>query len=164
MQQVKERKIDLMDNIYITKLLLKDNIKDVDGHPNSSPSKIKGALAIDIKNKQLVKFNCKSLILASGGYTRVYSISSSRNYEHYGEGIDLAYDAGVDLVDMEMVQFHPTGMVWPENALGTLATEAIRGEGGILLNSKNERFMKKYYPERMELGPRDVVARAFTTR
>jgi succinate dehydrogenase/fumarate reductase flavoprotein subunit len=59
-----------------------------------------------------------------------------------------------------MVQFHPTGMVWPEIALGTLATEAIRGEGGILLNSKNERFMEKYYPERMELGPRDVVARA----
>ena len=160
MQQVKERKIDLMDNIYITKLLLKDNIENVDGHPNSSSSKIKGAIGMDIKDKQLVKFNCKSLILASGGYTRVYSISSSRNYEHYGEGIDLAYEAGVDLVDMEMVQFHPTGMVWPENSLGTLATEAIRGEGGILLNSKNERFMKKYYPERMELGPRDVVARA----
>jgi succinate dehydrogenase / fumarate reductase, flavoprotein subunit len=64
------------------------------------------------------------------------------------------------LVDMEMVQFHPTGMVWPEKALGTLATEAIRGEGGILLNSKGERFMKNYYPERMELGPRDIVARA----
>jgi succinate dehydrogenase flavoprotein subunit len=61
---------------------------------------------------------------------------------------------------MEMVQFHPTGMVWPEKALGTLATEAIRGEGGILLNSKGERFMKNYDPERMELGPRDVVARA----
>ena len=61
---------------------------------------------------------------------------------------------------MEMVQFHPTGMVWPERAHGTLATEAIRGEGGILLNSKGERFMKNYYPERMELGPRDVVARA----
>ena len=160
MKQVNERKIDIMDNIYITKLLLKDNIENVDGHSNSLPSKIKGAIGIDIKEKQLVKFNCKSLILASGGYTRVYSISSSRNYEHYGEGIELAYEAGVDLVDMEMVQFHPTGMVWPENALGTLATEAIRGEGGILLNSKNERFMKKYYPERMELGPRDVVARA----
>jgi len=160
MQQVKERKIDLMDNVYITKLLFKDNIENVDGHPNSSSSKIKGAIGMDIKDKQLVKFNCKSLILASGGYTRVYSISSSRNYEHYGEGIDLAYEAGVDLVDMEMVQFHPTGMVWPENSLGTLATEAIRGEGGILLNSKNERFMKEYYPERMELGPRDVVARA----
>ena len=160
MKQVNERKIDIMDNIYITKLLLKDNIENVDGPSNSLPSKIKGAIGIDIKEKQLVKFNCKSLILASGGYTRVYSISSSRNYEHYGEGIELAYEAGVDLVDMEMVQFHPTGMVWPENALGTLATEAIRGEGGILLNSKNERFMKKYYPERMELGPRDVVARA----
>ena len=61
---------------------------------------------------------------------------------------------------MEMVQFHPTGMVWPEKAVGTLATEAIRGEGGILLNSKGERFMKNYYPERMEPGPRDVVARA----
>ena len=59
-----------------------------------------------------------------------------------------------------MVQFHPTGMVWPEKASGTLATEAIRGEGGILLNSKGERFMKNYYPERMELGPRDIVARA----
>jgi succinate dehydrogenase/fumarate reductase flavoprotein subunit len=61
---------------------------------------------------------------------------------------------------MEMVQFHPTGMVWPRKALGTLATEAIRGEGGILLNSKGERFMKNYYPQRMELGPRDIVARA----
>jgi succinate dehydrogenase/fumarate reductase flavoprotein subunit len=61
---------------------------------------------------------------------------------------------------MEMVQFHPTGMVWPEKAVGTLATEAIRGEGGILLNSNGERFMKNYYPQRMELGPRDVVARA----
>ena len=101
-----------------------------------------------------------SLILATGGYTRVYSVSSSRIFENYGEGVALAYEAGVDLVDMEMVQFHPTGMVWPEKALGTLVTEAIRGEGGILLNSKGERFMKNYYPERMELGPRDIVARA----
>jgi succinate dehydrogenase / fumarate reductase, flavoprotein subunit len=95
----------------------------------------------------------KSLILAAGGYTRVYAVSSSRIFENYGEGITLAYEAGVDLVDMEMVQFHPTGMVWPEEAVGTLATEAIRGEGGILLNSKGERFMKNYDPERMELGP-----------
>jgi succinate dehydrogenase/fumarate reductase flavoprotein subunit len=87
-------------------------------------------------------------------------VSSSRIFENYGEGIALAYEAGVDLVDMEMVQFHPTGMVWPEKAVGTLATEAIRGEGGILLNSRGERFMKNYDPERMELGPRDVVARA----
>ena len=110
----------------------------------------------------MVIFECRySLILTgAGGYTRVYAVSSSRIFENYGEGVTLAYEVGADLVDMEMVQFHPTGMVWPEKALGTLATEAIRGEGGILLNTKGERFMKNYYPERMELGPRDVVARA----
>jgi succinate dehydrogenase/fumarate reductase flavoprotein subunit len=121
---------------------------------------VKGAIGIDIEKKEIVIFECKSLILAAGGYTRVYSVSSSRIFENYGEGVALAYEAGADLVDMEMVQFHPTGMVWPEKALGTLATEAIRGEGGKLLNSKGERFMKNYYPERMELGPRDIVARA----
>ncbi|MGB7639532.1 MAG: FAD-binding protein, partial [Nitrososphaeraceae archaeon] len=99
-------------------------------------------------------------ILAAGGYTRIYKVSSSRVSENCGEGVTLAYEAGADLVDMEMVQFHPTGMTWPKEAAGRLATEAIRGEGGILLNSKGERFMKNYYPERMELGPRDVVARA----
>ena len=121
---------------------------------------IKGALGINIEKKVIVIFECNSLILAAGGYTRVYSVSSSRIFENYGEGVALAYEAGTDLVDMEMVQFHPTGMVWPEKALGTLATEAIRGEGGILLNSEGERFMKRYDPQRMELGPRDVVARA----
>ena len=73
----------------------------------------------------------------------------------------LAYEAGADLVDMELVEFHPTEVVWREKALGTLATEAIRGEGGILLNSKGERFMKNYYPKiEWEAGPRDIVARA----
>ena len=162
LQQVNDRKISIMDNIYITKLLVTDNKGkgNSESSSSSSHSQIIGALGIDTIKKQPIKLSCNSLILASGGYTRVYSVSSSRNYEHYGEGIDLAYEVGVDLVDMEMVQFHPTGMVWPENALGTLATEAIRGEGGILLNSKNERFMEKYYPTRMELGPRDVVARS----
>jgi succinate dehydrogenase / fumarate reductase, flavoprotein subunit len=160
MQQAIERKIAIMDNVHVTRLLVTNYMDDTGEQSNSSPYKVKGAIGIDVKNKQVVKFGCQSLIIASGGYTRVYSVSSSRNYEHYGEGIELAYEAGIDLVDMEMVQFHPTGMVWPEIALGTLATEAIRGEGGILLNSKNERFMEKYYPERMELGPRDVVARA----
>lgn len=160
MRQVMERKITIIDDIYVTKLLVENDQVRQNEKSNPFRCKIKGAIGIDIKRRHLVKFDCKSMILATGGYTRVYSVSSSRNYEHYGEGIELAYEAGVDLVDMEMVQFHPTGMVYPENALGTLATEAIRGEGGILLNSRNERFMKKYYPERMELGPRDVVARA----
>src|ERR671913_2207947 len=186
MEQVNQRKIKIIDNVYITKLLL---TSDSDGgdddldreRPSSSATgtattrieeqvvneeeeeqqnAVKGAFGVDLENKEFATFECNSLILAAGGYTRVYAVSSSRIFENYGEGIALAYEAGVDLIDMEMVQFHPTGMVWPEKALGTLATEAIRGEGGILLNSKGERFMKNYYPERMELGPRDIVARA----
>jgi succinate dehydrogenase / fumarate reductase flavoprotein subunit len=160
MDQVQQRNIEIIDNVYITKLLKSGNINGKGTPPEKEEEAVKGALGIDIEKKEIVIFECKSLILAAGGYTRVYSVSSSRIFENYGEGVALAYEAGADLVDMEMVQFHPTGMVWPEKALGTLATEAIRGEGGILLNSKGERFMKNYDPERMELGPRDVVARA----
>jgi succinate dehydrogenase/fumarate reductase flavoprotein subunit len=155
LDQVRLRKIEILDHIYITKLLKSGDVGEIEEVPE-----IKGAIGIDTKKKEIVLFECKSLILATGGYTRVYAVSSSRIFENYGEGVALAYEAGIDLVDMEMVQFHPTGMVWPEKALGILATEAIRGEGGVLLNSKGERYMKNYYPERMELGPRDVVARA----
>ncbi|HZL23857.1 MAG TPA: FAD-binding protein, partial [Nitrososphaeraceae archaeon] len=157
LEQVNQRQIDVLDDIYILKLLKADieNVKR-----EKEETEIIGAFGIDFKNKEFVIFKCRALILASGGYTRVYDISSSRSFENFGEGLVFAYEAGADLVDMEMVQFHPTGMVWPEKALGTLATEAIRGEGGFLLNSKGERYMKNYYPERMELGPRDVVARA----
>src|SRR5215216_671968 len=164
MEQVQQRKIEIIDNIYVTKLLKSVNVNGEgpagEKEGEGEEEEVKGAIGIDIEKKEIVIFECKSLILGAGGYTRVYSVSSSRIFENYGEGVALAYEAGADLVDMEMVQFHPTGMVWPEKALGTLATEAIRGEGGILLNSKGERFMKNYYPKRMELGPRDVVARA----
>jgi succinate dehydrogenase flavoprotein subunit len=154
--QVSQRKIEIVDDVYITKLLKSDYVLE----KKETAEEVKGAIGIDFKEKEIVIFECKSLILATGGYTRVYAVSSSRIFENYGDGVTLAYEAGADLGDMEMVQFHPTGMVWPEKALGTLATEAIRGEGGILLNSQGERFMKNYYPERMELGPRDIVARA----
>ena len=162
MEQISKRKIEIMDNVYIIKILKSNDIngKGPAGEENVEQDEVKGALGISIENREIIVFKCKSLIIAAGGYTRVYSVSSSRIFENYGEGIALAYEAGADLVDMEMVQFHPTGMVWPEKALGTLATEAIRGEGGVLLNSRGERFMKNYYPKRMELGPRDVVARA----
>lgn len=158
MNQVNQRKIKIMDDIYITQLLLRSD--EEEEKKESISKEISGAIGIDLNKKKIVLFECKSVILATGGYTRVYSTSSSRIFENYGEGIFLAYRSGIELVDMEMVQFHPTGMVWPDKASGTLATEAIRGEGGILLNSLNERFMKNYYPERMELGPRDIVARA----
>jgi succinate dehydrogenase flavoprotein subunit len=176
MEQVNQRNIKIIDNVYITKILkskdyvneggeappssLSSSISMAATHKEQEEEQVRGAFGVDLENNESVTFECESLILAAGGYTRVYSVSSSRIFENYGEGIALAYDAGIDLVDMEMVQFHPTGMVWPDQAVGTLATEAIRGEGGILLNSKGERFMKNYDPERMELGPRDVVARA----
>jgi succinate dehydrogenase / fumarate reductase flavoprotein subunit len=155
LDQIAQRKIEIVDDVYITRLLVSGGVSK-----KRELTEVEGAFGININTKEIVTFECKSLILAAGGYTRVYSVSSSRIFENYGEGMALAYEAGVDLVDMEMVQFHPTGMVWPEKALGILATEAIRGEGGILLNSKGERYMKNYYPERMELGPRDIVARA----
>jgi succinate dehydrogenase / fumarate reductase, flavoprotein subunit len=161
MDQVDQRGIEIIDNVYITKLLKSSGVnREESAEEETEWDEVKGALGINIERKEILIFECSSLILATGGYTRVYSVSSSRIFENYGEGVTLAYEAGVDLVDMEMVQFHPTGMVWPEKALGTLATEAIRGEGGILLNLKGERFMKNYYPERMELGPRDIMARA----
>jgi succinate dehydrogenase / fumarate reductase flavoprotein subunit len=167
MKQVRLRKIKFVDNVYITKLLLKstgiEKTKVAQGNGKEKEKKeeeILGAMGVDLKRKKIIMFKAKCVILATGGYTRVYPVSSSRIFENYGDGVALAYEAGVDLVDMEMVQFHPTGMVWPNKAMGTLATEAIRGEGGILLNSRGERFMKNYYPQRMELGPRDVVARS----
>ncbi len=165
MKQVRLRKIKFVDNVYITKLLKSTDIEKTEGAKEKrkgkeEEEKILGAIGIDLKRKKIIIFKAKYVILATGGYTRVYPVSSSRNFENYGDGVALAYEAGVDLVDMEMVQFHPTGMVWPKKAEGTLATEAIRGEGGILLNSRGERFMKNYYPQRMELGPRDVVARS----
>ncbi len=111
------RKIKIIDDIYITKLLKSGIAND---EKEKVVEEITGAIGIDIKNKEVVVFHCKSLILAAGGYTRVYEVSSSRIFENYGEGMALAYEAGADLVDMEMVQFNPTGMVWPEKARGTL--------------------------------------------
>jgi succinate dehydrogenase/fumarate reductase flavoprotein subunit len=123
MDQVILRKIEIIDDVYITKLLKSDNLS-----VKKEATKITGAVGINFRKKEFVIFECKSLILAVGGYTRVYAVSSSRSFENHGEGMVLAYEAGADLVDMEMVQFHPTGMVWPEKALGVLATEAIRGK------------------------------------
>ena len=101
-----------------------------------------------------------SIIVAAGGHTRLWRKSSSRRNENTGDGFFLGLKAGCKLSDMEMVQFHPTGMVVPEEMAGTLVTEAVRGEGGKLVNSDGERFMKNYDSERMELSTRDRVAMA----
>lgn len=148
--QVRKRRIRLIGDLFIFSLL-QDN------------GRIAGAIGIDFRSGRIVVFNSKAVILAAGGYTKVYSRSSSRSFENHGDGAALAFGMGIPLVDMEMVQFHPTGMVYPASAAGTLVTEAVRGEGGILLNSKLERFMKRYDPKNMELGPRDFVARSVYT-
>jgi succinate dehydrogenase / fumarate reductase flavoprotein subunit len=88
---------------------------------------------------------------------------TSNSWESTGDGTALAYEVGAQLRDMEMVQFHPTGMVWPAGVRGILVTEGVRGEGGVLRNKDGERFMERYDPERMELSSRDVVARAINS-
>ena len=98
--------------------------------------------------------------MAAGGHTRIWRRSTSRRDENTGDGFALALQAGASLSNMELVQFHPTGMVMPEEMAGTLVTEAVRGEGGRLCNSLGERFMQRYDPERMELSARDRVALA----
>jgi len=105
-------------------------------------------------------FLADAVVLAAGGHTRIWRRSSSRRDENTGDGMYLALRAGCRLQDMELVQFHPTGMVAPEEAAGTLVTEAVRGEGGHLKNALGERFMSRYDPERMELSARDRVALA----
>jgi succinate dehydrogenase / fumarate reductase flavoprotein subunit len=109
-----------------------------------------------------VVFEARAVVLATGGLGRCYRITSN-SWESTGDGHALAYQAGAELVDMEFVQFHPTGMVWPPGVIGLLVTEAVRGEGGILRNVEGERFMERYDAKRMELSTRDVVARAIYT-
>jgi succinate dehydrogenase / fumarate reductase flavoprotein subunit len=119
-----------------------------------------GALAFDQDSGERTAFFADAVILATGGHTRVWRRSSSRRDENNGDGMYLALRAGSRLQDMELVQFHPTGMVGPEYLSGTLVTEAVRGEGGRLFNSEGERFMSRYDSRRMELSTRDRIALA----
>lgn len=99
-----------------------------------------GAFAYDRERGRFRLFKAKSVVLATGGIGRAYRITSN-SWEYTGDGHALAYEAGAELVDMEFVQFHPTGMVWPPSVQGILVTEGVRGEGGVLKNNKGDRFM-----------------------
>jgi succinate dehydrogenase / fumarate reductase, flavoprotein subunit len=124
--------------------------------------RVAGAFAYWRENGRFVVFKAKAVVLATGGIGKAWPITSN-SWEYTGDGMALAYEVGAELMDMEFVQFHPTGMVWPPGVQGLLVTEAVRGEGGILRNKLGERFMEKYDPKRMELSTRDVVARAIYT-
>ena len=148
--------------------------------------KINGMLAYWRETGRFVIFKAKAIIFATGGAGKAWSVTSN-SWEYTGDGAGMAYRAGAELMDLEFTQFHPTGMVWPPSVKGILVTEGVRGEGGVLLNNKNERFMFNYIPEKFasetadtieegerwlagdtearrppELLTRDVVARAIT--
>jgi len=153
-----------------------DLIKDGD--------RISGMVGMWRDNGEFIIFKCRAVILATGGGGKAWKITSN-SWEYTGDGYGMAYEAGAELMDMEFTQFHPTGMVWPPSVRGTLVTEGVRGEGGILTNSENKRFMYDNIPGRFaaetadseeeanrwlagdkdarrppELLTRDVVARA----
>ncbi len=148
--------------------------------------RVVGAFGYRRDTGKFVVFRAKSIVLATGGWGRMYQFTSN-SWEGTGDGLQMAYEAGAELLDMEMIQFHPTGMAWPPGMRGILVTEGVRGEGGILKNNKGERFMfnpdytpplykgqfaetaeegerwledKKNNRRPPELLPRDVVARA----
>ena len=105
-----------------------------------------GAIGYWRTTGDMVVFRAKAVVLATGGIGRAYQVTSN-SWEYSGDGHALAYEAGAELIDMEFVQFHPTGMVWPPGVRGLLVTEAVRGEGGILRNNENDRFMWRYLPD-----------------
>jgi succinate dehydrogenase / fumarate reductase flavoprotein subunit len=121
-----------------------------------------GAVGYRRASGDFLAFAAGAVVLATGGGGRSFRITSN-SWECFGDGYQLAYEVGAELVDMEFVQFHPTGMVNPPGVVGLLVTEAVRGEGGILRNNEGERFMERYDPKRMELSTRDVVARSIFT-
>lgn len=146
-REVDRRGIEIIERVYVADLLSRDG-------------QVNGAFGFELATGREVIVQAGAVVLAAGGHIHIYHRSSSRRRENTGDGMALAFAAGASLADMELVQFHPSGMVSPVELEGTLVTEAVRGEGGRLLNSNGERFMARYDAERMELSTRDRVALA----
>jgi len=116
--------------------------------------RVVGAFGYERERGRFKIFGAKAVVLATGGIGRAYKITSN-SWEYTGDGHALAYEAGADLIDMEFVQFHPTGMVWPPSVMGILVTEGVRAEGGILLNKDGKRFMFESIPENYQAHTAD---------
>ncbi|OGP92262.1 MAG: fumarate reductase (quinol) flavoprotein subunit [Deltaproteobacteria bacterium RBG_16_47_11] len=144
-EQVMGLQIPIYEEWYVLSLVIEDG-------------RCVGVLALNFFQEETVPIYAKVLLLATGGYGRIYHRSTNAVI-NTGSGCFLAYQAGVPLEDMEFVQFHPTSLY----GANILITEGARGEGGYLINAKGERFMERYAPHLMELGPRDIVARAIQT-
>lgn len=119
-------------------------------------NQLQGVVALSVKDGEIMPIKAKSIVIATGGAGRMYWLRTTNPFTSTGDGMAAAFRAGIPLKDPEMIQFHPTGLA----STGILMSEAVRGEGGYLLNKDGERFMKRYAPEKMELATRDVVAKA----
>jgi succinate dehydrogenase / fumarate reductase flavoprotein subunit len=142
--------VPIVSTVYVTRILVEDGA-------------VFGAYGFDLVDGSRYLIHADAVILAAGGHTRIWRRTSSRRDENTGDAMRLAVGAGARVRDAELVQFHPSGLIAPENTAGTLVSEAARGEGGRLLNKFGERFMGRYDPERMELSTRDRVALACYT-
>lgn len=138
--------VEILDETIILNILTGDD------------NEFEGIIAYSLREKKALHLRAPCLVLASGGAGRLFA-TTTNPLETTGECYVLGHDIGIELRDLEMFQFHPTTLCWPASARGVLVTEAARGIGGILLNSKHERFMERY-DERLELAPRDVVSRS----
>lgn len=134
---------------FLQEWYLLDLVKDANGH-------VGGAVVWNMKEGKVEQIKAKAIILSTGGAGRIFWTRTTNPFLSTGDGMAVAFRAGNGLKDMEMIQFHPTGL----GRTGILMSEAVRGEGGYLLNAEGERFMKKYAPNKMELASRDVVAKA----
>ena len=117
--------------------------------------RVAGVLAYWRPTGEFILFRAKSIVLASGGIGKAWRVTSN-SWEYTGDGMAMAYSVGAELLGMEFVQFHPTGMVWPPSVRGTLVTEGVRGEGGVLTNSEGDRFMFRYIPELYQADTADT--------
>jgi succinate dehydrogenase / fumarate reductase, flavoprotein subunit len=142
--------VPIIDTMYVTRILTRDGV-------------VFGAYGFDVGDGTRYVVHADAVVLAAGGHTRIWRRTSSRRDENTGDAFRLALTAGARIRDPELVQFHPSGLLGPEDAAGTLVSEAARGEGGILRNRLGERFMQRYDPARMELSTRDRVALAAYT-
>lgn len=141
-EQALQRGVQFYSEWYCLDLIMEDGV-------------CRGIVALDILSGEIHAMQAKAVMFGTGGYGRAYQITSNA-YANTGDGVAIAYNAGIPLMDMEFVQFHPTGLY----RHGILMSEACRGEGGYLINSLDERFMEKYAPDKMELAPRDLVSRS----
>lgn len=148
-EELRRRQIEIIDEVFATSLL-------------HNKTRIAGVSVIDIRTGKFQIFRASAIVMATGGAGRIFDVTTNAQAD-VGSGYAIGYKAGVELIDMEQFQFHPTGAAIPPAARGRLVTEGVRGEGGILLNKDGERFMKRYNPRLLELAGRDQVARSIAT-